>query len=219
VEDLQGTLKVQAFAGPVVELADRGRELLGRDLGQVRALGQVLTQQAIGILVGAAFPGVVGMGEVDGEVEFLFEFERPGKLAAIVQSQTLPFLGRESADRLLKLSGHRRSGTGLDLAGDGIAAGPIHTRQHDAPVAFTEEGIAFPIPETLAFVGRGGPHLDGAFAENLALAGGLAVGFAPGLGSDGGLTREAQHGVTFASRSVVSLFVCRWGRCPQTPGI
>jgi hypothetical protein len=35
----------------------------------------------------------------------------------------------------------------------------------------------------------------------------------------GGLTREAQHGVTFASRSVVYLVVYLWGRCPPTPGI
>jgi hypothetical protein len=35
----------------------------------------------------------------------------------------------------------------------------------------------------------------------------------------GGLTREAQHGVTFASPSVAYLLVCLWGRCPQAPGI
>ena len=35
----------------------------------------------------------------------------------------------------------------------------------------------------------------------------------------GGLTREAQHGVTFASRPVVYSVIYLWGRCPQTPGI
>jgi hypothetical protein len=55
VEDLKGTLKVQALAGPVVELADIGGELLGRDLGQVGALGQVLPQETVGVLIGAAF--------------------------------------------------------------------------------------------------------------------------------------------------------------------
>ena len=34
-----------------------------------------------------------------------------------------------------------------------------------------------------------------------------------------GLTREAQHSMTFASPSVAYLLVYLWGRCPQTPGI
>jgi hypothetical protein len=36
----------------------------GRHAG---AFGQVLSDQAIGVLVGAAFPGVVGIGKVEGD--------------------------------------------------------------------------------------------------------------------------------------------------------
>ncbi len=42
MEGLKGRLEAEAFAGPVVDLADRGTELLVRDLAQVRAFGQVL---------------------------------------------------------------------------------------------------------------------------------------------------------------------------------
>ena len=43
MKDLEGRLKAEALAGPMIELADMGLELLLRDLAQVGAFGQVLT--------------------------------------------------------------------------------------------------------------------------------------------------------------------------------
>jgi hypothetical protein len=79
MEDLEGGVETEAFAGPVVELADIAGEFRRSDLRQVGAFGQILAQQAIGVLVGAPLPGVVGMGEVDRQLEFLFEFEGTGE--------------------------------------------------------------------------------------------------------------------------------------------
>jgi hypothetical protein len=42
MEDLEGRLEAEAFAGPMVELPDMGLELLVRHLAQVGAFGQVL---------------------------------------------------------------------------------------------------------------------------------------------------------------------------------
>ena len=76
MEDFERTLEAQAFAGPMVELADVGAELFGRNERQVGAFGQVLAQEAIGVLVGAPLPGVVRMGEVDGQIQLLFQLQR-----------------------------------------------------------------------------------------------------------------------------------------------
>ena len=54
--NFQGRGEVQTFSGARVEAMDNGVQLALRVLRQVRALGQVLAQQAIRILVGAALP-------------------------------------------------------------------------------------------------------------------------------------------------------------------
>jgi len=89
-EDLEGTCKAQALAGPAIQGVNDGAQLLGGDLGQIGALGQVLTQQAVGVLVGSPFPRVIGMGEVDGQIESAFQFD--GTARAPYTSSTLSHL-------------------------------------------------------------------------------------------------------------------------------
>jgi hypothetical protein len=52
---------VQNAPRPVVQLELDQIELFSRELRQIRALGQVLPDQAIGVLVAAALPGTVGV--------------------------------------------------------------------------------------------------------------------------------------------------------------
>jgi hypothetical protein len=66
MEDFKGTLEAQALAGPVVELAE----------------------EAVGVFVGAALPGVVGMGKGDRQVEPFLQFGGPGKLVAVGMRRT-----------------------------------------------------------------------------------------------------------------------------------
>ena len=99
MEDLEGVLEVEALSGPMVQL-------LGYRIGvadasgvdQVGAFGQVLAKQAVGVFVGSPLPGVVGMGEEDGQVQFLLQFDGTGEFAAIVQRQAAAFVSRQSAD-------------------------------------------------------------------------------------------------------------------------
>jgi len=60
-----GAGEAQAFAGSVVELVGDGVEVGFGDGAEVGALGEVLAQQAVGVLVGAALPGGVRVAEVD----------------------------------------------------------------------------------------------------------------------------------------------------------
>ena len=58
-DPLRGLVEPESFAWPVVELVrDRVELLLGVD-AQVGALGEVLAQQPVGVLVGPALPGGV----------------------------------------------------------------------------------------------------------------------------------------------------------------
>jgi hypothetical protein len=59
------------LAWPVVEAFCDGLQILDGVGGQVAALGEVLAQQAIGVLVGAALPGLAGVGEEHALVELL----------------------------------------------------------------------------------------------------------------------------------------------------
>jgi len=58
MEHFEGRAIAQAFSGAMVELADVRAELFGGHLRQVGAFGQVLAQQAVGVLVGATLPGI-----------------------------------------------------------------------------------------------------------------------------------------------------------------
>jgi hypothetical protein len=48
---------VESLSGPVVELVGDVVQVAGAVGGQVAALGEVLAQQAVGVLVAAALPG------------------------------------------------------------------------------------------------------------------------------------------------------------------
>ena len=184
MKDFEGTAIAQAFSRSMIQLGDIEAELCGGDLRQIGAFGQVLTQQAVSVLVGAAFPGVVGMGEVDRQIESAFQLDRTGELAAVVQGQAPAFLGGQSAKGSLELLGDRLGGAGGDLACDQIAAGPIHTGQKIAATTFAHHGVAFPMAELPPVVSLFRAFVDGAFADDLAPARGLAVGLATGLAGD-----------------------------------
>ena len=113
-----------------------------------------------------------------------FQFDRTGELAAVVQGQAPAFLGGQSAKRAFQLFCDRLGGTGVDLACDDIPAGPIHTGDEMSSASFADHGVPLPIAEPGAFVGLLRAFVDGPFAEDLAPAGGLAVGFAAGLSGD-----------------------------------
>ena len=65
IEGLGGGCPVECLAGSCVEFGGDGVEVGLGVRGEVGALGQVLAQQPVGVLVGAALPGAAGVAEVD----------------------------------------------------------------------------------------------------------------------------------------------------------
>ena len=107
MDAFEGGLEVQTLSGSVVQRPDVGLQLLGCDLRQIGAFGQVLTQQAVGVLIGPAFPRVIGVGEVDRQAQPAFQFAGTSKLAAVVQGEAVAFLSRQPGNRLPELLGYR----------------------------------------------------------------------------------------------------------------
>ena len=63
--DFQGRRNVETFPRACVHAMRDGVQLALGIARQVRALGQVLAQEAMGVLVGAALPGAVRIGKED----------------------------------------------------------------------------------------------------------------------------------------------------------
>lgn len=67
VKGLGGCSPAEDLSWSSVEGSSDGVDLLRVPAGQVGALGEVLAQEAVGVLVRAALPWAAGVGEVDGE--------------------------------------------------------------------------------------------------------------------------------------------------------
>ena len=63
--NLGGGAPAECLAGSGVEGGDNGVELLVGPARQVGAFGEVLAQQAVGVLVAGSLPWGVGVAEVD----------------------------------------------------------------------------------------------------------------------------------------------------------
>ena len=57
---------VQFPSGLVIEALLAGRYLLGAHLGKILLFGQILADEFVVVLVGPPFPGMVGVGKVEG---------------------------------------------------------------------------------------------------------------------------------------------------------
>src|SRR5215211_8242067 len=65
VQSLGRCSPAQGLSRPAVEGDRHGRKVLGAVRAEVSALGEVLAQQPVGVLVRAALPGAVRIAEVD----------------------------------------------------------------------------------------------------------------------------------------------------------
>src|SRR6185437_10528865 len=88
-ELLAGGVVAEPLAGAVVELVGDVLELGGGPDAEVGALGEVLAEQAVDVLVAAALPGGVRVGEVDADAGGLGDALVAGEFLAAVPGQGL----------------------------------------------------------------------------------------------------------------------------------
>ena len=143
MEHLVRLTAAQTFTRSVVKPIDRLVDLLVTDSEEVGALGKVLTQQAIGVLVESTLPGVIGMREIH------IRIQAPGnervfcKLFAVVKRdrQALAFLGAQQFDDALS---HTRAVPGVRPLAQGVARIALHQGDQRAPVVFADDGYRPP---------------------------------------------------------------------------
>ena len=83
-EDLVWCLEVEDFARPVVEpLSDDVEVVLGV-CAEVGSLGEILSDEAVGVFVAAALPGAVGIGEPDLDAGILGELSMSGHFGTAI---------------------------------------------------------------------------------------------------------------------------------------
>ena len=98
----------------MIEACDDFCKRLVGDLIEVAALGIILADEAVGVLVGAALPGGVGVGEVDREAGGGLDPLETGELLAVVEGERVtqaPGDAPESADGLAAMVSALLSGS------------------------------------------------------------------------------------------------------------
>ena len=88
-EDFAWRSVVQSFAWPIIETLDDNVQF-GLGYGsKVEVLGQEPAHQPIGVFIGGAFTGTVGVREVNTGIEMLLEFVGDSAVSALTSSPTL----------------------------------------------------------------------------------------------------------------------------------
>ena len=158
--DFQGRGKVETFSWARIQSMGDGIQLTLRIGGQVRALGQVLTQQAIGILVGAPLPRGMRIGKADLDRESLGQLLVLGHLFAPIVGQRVPQRG----GHLSELLGEASVGTGgiraVHSGQQHQPCGPFHQGPDRRAIARAFQQVAFPVAGY-----RAGRHLGRAFSQ------------------------------------------------------
>lgn len=161
--------------------------------------GQVLAQQAVGVLAGAALPRAMGVAEVHTHPGGGGEFGVPGHLLVLAVGERLAHRRGDAAQLGRKARQQHQAAAALDEHSDGGAVGR-------AP-----DQIALPVPRHLALVHLGRAHVDAdhlgdvaapvrssgtghARAATLTQAGDeLAAQLSPRVGVDRGVDRLVGH--------------------------
>ena len=89
-KDFQGRLPVQAFSGAGVEFLGNGIQFTLGVARQICSLGEVLAQQAIGILIGSTLPGTMRIGKEHLDRESLSQMFMLGHLLPSIIGQGFP---------------------------------------------------------------------------------------------------------------------------------
>jgi len=156
-------------------------------------LGEVLADESVGVLVGAAFPSMMWQSEVDSGVESLLEELVHVELGAVV--------GGDGMDGM-RLVPEQGSGAGERLLGadpgdlaEAEETAAAFDKGHGGWFAFAMQGVGFPVAEATALVDEGRALSDHAFAGEAppAVLAGIALA-APFVGASEMLPERATAG-------------------------
>ena len=144
------------------------------------SFGEVLSDESVGVLVGAALPGMMWGGEVEAGVGDALDVGVAVEFGAVV--------GRDGAygsglalDQLDSPSAELLRGPRVELSDLHISGLSFH-EGHDARLAVAEHGVGFPVSDAGAVVGGVGAVLDGSLSRQSSARVVGAVSLPPLLG-------------------------------------
>ncbi len=147
-------------AGSIVQAVGDGVQFSLGVHGQIGALGQVLPQQPVGVLAGAALPGAVGVAEVHLDARAVGEFPVTRHLLALVVGQAVAHrlgnriqLGRKTRQR----GGCRRV---VHLGQQHQTARALDEHTHGGLVASALDEVTLPVARHDAVLDLGRAHMD-----------------------------------------------------------
>jgi hypothetical protein len=132
------------------------------EVGEAGSLRSVLSDETVGVLVGASFPGVMGCGEVEvGSSRGLDGLVAVELCAVIVGDGSCAPLG--IVDEFDSASVGGLDGPGCELADDGEAGFAIDERE-EAMLVGAEDGVAFEVTDATPVCGPRRSLRDGSFS-------------------------------------------------------
>ena len=122
MDDFSRRAVAEAFARSIIQVIHDHGKMFVTDLREVSVLGEVSTQQPLGILVEPALPSAVRVGEEHAHPTRLLNLAELGKLLTVVQRQR-PTPGLRNAGKVFDVALGYSAGAPIgDLARDQIAA-------------------------------------------------------------------------------------------------
>ncbi len=146
MQDLDGCFEAEALARPVVDPVDGLLDLLVGDLVEQHGLGEVLSEQPVGLLVQAALPAVVGSGVVGAAAGGLGDDGVVGELAPVVVGDGVDD-AFEAAGDAAQDTGRLGRGLARDVLREQHPGFVLGERHEAAAVVVADDGVPFPVAE------------------------------------------------------------------------
>ena len=166
--DFDGTLEVEALTWTHVQLQRDGIQLFLAVYRQVRALGQVLADQAVDVFVTAALPRAVRVAEIDRHAGSLGDLGMPCHLPPLVVGHALAHRQRHAIERGTEALHRRSRRRVVHLHQHQVATGTLHQRAYGRGVGLALDQVAFPMSRHQTVFNLRRAHVDADHLWNLA---------------------------------------------------
>ena len=143
--DFQGRRKVETFSWARVEAMRDGVQLALRIARQVGALGQILTQQPMGVFIDPALPGAVRIGKEDLDREPLGQLLVLGHLFPSIVRQGFPQQGGHMPEFFDEAPSGTHRIRPLHPGQDDQACRPLHQGANGRAIAGSFDEVVFPV--------------------------------------------------------------------------
>ena len=159
-EDLDGRAEVVRGSGSPVQTVGDGVQIGLSVLGKIGALGEVLAQQAIGVLASAALPGAVRIAKIDVDAALLGDHRVVRHFLALDIGKGLAHGGSDAAQlgaEGFQGRGRRRVRHLRQEHQSGLA---FHQHRNGRAVSRSLDEVAFPVARHQPVIDFRRPHVD-----------------------------------------------------------